>query len=173
MAKRRLACNLITVERLRELLDYDPATGIFRWRSSRGRGVRAGDIAGTPQNHGYWQLCIDAKIYMAHRIAWFYVHGEWPEIEIDHWDLDKRNNRLDNLRNSTKSQNQANMGPKRKNNITGMKGVSFDTGRKRWIVGITHENKKIFIGRFDSKTEATAAYAKAAHELFGEFARIK
>src|SRR5260370_40019772 len=95
----------LTQERLHSLLDYDPDSGVFRWKCSCDHGRRgrrsAGDVAGGwagGRNSAYWMIGIDYRRYLAHRLAWFYVHGEWPPHQIDHIDLDKTNNTLVNLR---------------------------------------------------------------------------
>lgn len=170
MAKARLARNSITVERLREVLDYDPATGIFRNRVKRSSNARIGDIAGTLHSKGYWQINVDGKLYLAHRLAWFYMTGKWPTIETDHDDLNKLNNKFENLRDATMSQNRANKAAQ-KNNTSGIKGVSWYKKNKKWIASIRLNRRQIYIGLFQTIDEAAAAYAKAASELFGEFAR--
>ena len=97
----------LTVERLRELLSYDPATGKFLWRVGR-QCMRAGAVAGATEVQGYRVIKIDGKIYKAHRLAWLYVTGEWPPEEIDHKNTDPQDNVWSNLRLATHSQNQAN-----------------------------------------------------------------
>lgn len=160
---------MLTLERLRSLLSYDPQTGVF----TRLRGVRgfaAGTEAGTfHKNSGYVHLTVDGKKYRAHRLAWFYVHGEWPE-EIDHANGVRSDNRLTNLREATRSQNNANMAP-RIDNASGSKGVSWDGRTKSWRSYITQDGRQKHLGRFGDKGAAIAAYRKAAGFAFGEFAR--
>ena len=159
---------MLTQERLRELLDYDPETGIFRWRAARG-ATKPG-AAGCPNKRGYLRICIDYKLYYCHRLAWLYVHGEWPR-EIDHRDLDKSNNRIGNLRVATRTQNNANMAKKR-DNTSGLKGAYFDKRKARWGAGLKVNKRFKFLGYFATKEQAHAAYARAATIHHGEFARV-
>ena len=96
---------VLTAERLRELLDYNPLTGQFSWRPLRPRGIQK---AGTKDARGYWRICVDGVIYQAHRLAWLHVHGHWPIYEIDHRDRDPSNNRIANLRDVPKLLNARN-----------------------------------------------------------------
>jgi len=112
-----------TLERLRELLDYDPSTGTFTWLVSRGNAI-AGSIAGCVNGEGYWQIQIDGKRYYAHRLVWLHVHGVWPANQIDHINGVKDDNRLANLREATQSENKRNTGTYR-NSTSGVKGVHF------------------------------------------------
>lgn len=159
---------MLTQERLRALLDYDPETGIFRWREARS-GTKPG-VAGCPNKRGYLRICIDYKLYYSHRLAWFYVHGEWPP-EIDHRDLDKKNNRIGNLRVATRFQNNANV-PKKRDNTSGLKGAYFDNRRGHWAAAIKIRGRGKFLGYFPTKEAAHAAYARAAAIHHGEFARL-
>jgi len=116
---------LITHERLKELLHYDPGTGVFTNRINRGRGasaVRAGDVAGSEHDDGrYIKIQIDGRGYQAGRLAWFYMLGVWPPEQTDHEDLDGTNNRFANLRSCSGSRNHANVA-RRKDNTSGFKG---------------------------------------------------
>ena len=116
--------NLIDAPELRRLLSYDPKTGDFRWRVSRGGGVRAGDLAGTLHSGGYWQIYVNNRLYLAHRLAWLYVYGKWPDKGIDHKNGIRTDNRICNLREATASQNGANKG-RLTRNTSGFKGVSW------------------------------------------------
>jgi hypothetical protein len=159
--------DTLTVERLKELLHYDPATGVFTWRVSRGK-VKAGSPAGYP-SLGYIKIKIDGKNHQAHRLAWFYMTDSWPEDEIDHRDLSKANNRWGNLRPATHAQNLANI-PALKNNKSGSKGVIARKGK--WVARIRVCGKQIWLGTHDSQSAAAAAYAAAAREHHGDFARV-
>src|SRR5579862_7745832 len=97
----------ITPERLKEVLDYDPATGEFRWKTRLGGKAVAGRVAGY-LDRGYISIRIDRRIYMAHRLAWLWVYGVWPEGWLDHINRKKNDNRIDNLRLAEPWQNQAN-----------------------------------------------------------------
>lgn len=158
---------MITVQRLREVLGYDPETGLFRWKLKISKKVVVGEIAGTeiPGRHRY--ISIDSKRYKAHRLAWLYMTGEWPPRDLDHENTHKGDNRWENLRKASRSQNMANAG--HRNNATRLKGAY--PCRKRFAAKITKDWKQIHIGVFDTAEEAHAAYIAKAEELFGEFAR--
>src|SRR4051812_10516942 len=122
---------MLTQERLKELLSYDPLTGVFLWLEDRG-GKRAGDVAGC-EKRVYTLISVDDQIYRAHHLAWLYMTGEWPDPFVDHRDLNKHNNIWTNLREATKSQNQANIGLI-KSNKSGFKGVSrYRAGESRGL----------------------------------------
>jgi len=162
----------LTPQRLRQLLEYDPATGVFtRLISLKGRNARAGDIAGSPHIRGYWAISIDAKLYLAHRLAWFYMARRWPREQIDHKNGDRLDNRWSNLREATPAQNNFNS-KKPKNNTSGFKCVAWHKKLQRWRAYITINDRHRHIGLFDNKEDAHAAYCRAAKELRGEFARF-
>ncbi len=91
----------VTQARLKELLEYDPDTGIFRWRNAPNRRIRAGAIAGNLDTYGNRQIRVDGKSYLAHRLAVLYVTGSWPTTDIGHRDLNNDNNAWGNLRQAT------------------------------------------------------------------------
>lgn len=157
----------LTQERLKELLSYDPLTGIFVWEVDRyrvKRGDRAGSISPTTK---YRVIRLDQKNYAEHRLAWFYMTGEWPSDEIDHRDLDRQNNKWGNLRPASSSQNKAN----RKARGVYPKGVCFHKP-SGWFTSRVHKNgKQISLGCFRTAEAAHAAYVAAAQEIHGEFAR--
>lgn len=114
----------LTHSDLVRLLDYNPETGLFTWKAKR-CGTKHGSVAGSiDPSHGYRRIKIDGHLYLAHRLAWFYVCGEWPAHEIDHIDRARANNRIANLRPATRSENQCNK-PRYSNNRTGAKGVHW------------------------------------------------
>jgi hypothetical protein len=162
--------QLLTHQRLTQLLDYCPDTGIFCWKVSRSN-VHAGDRAGRAIK-GYREIRIDGVAYYEHRLAWFYVRHEWPISYLDHINLDKADNRLSNLREATKSQNNFNTKCRVKNRV-GMKGVSWNTKRRKWRATIAADRHRHCLGFFDSPEEARAAYAKAAVLLHGVFANTE
>ncbi len=162
-------------EYLRSILDYNPETGIFIWKHRKEmpnnwNGRFAGAIAGEREIIGYITIVINYKKYRAHKLAYIYMTGELPEY-IDHKDLDGFNNKWDNLRQSTRSQNQYNR-RKQSNNTSGFKGVSLDKERGKWIAQIVKEKKHYHLGRYNTKEAAFAAYKKAQQTLHGEFARV-
>ena len=108
---------------------------------------------------------------MAHRLAWFYVYGSWPGLYIDHINGNKTDNRINNLRAATPSNNQHNRG-KSKRNITGLKGVSYDVKRRKWVSGISYNGIKMNLGRYDCPAAASFAYQIAADIYHGDYARL-
>lgn len=163
---------VLTHERLLEVLNYDPETGLFRWRIAVSNSVKIGAIAGSVDNNGYRRMCIDGRRnYLAHRLAWFYVHGEWPTESLDHIDCNKINNAIANLRPASTAENLRNRG-KNRNNKSGYKGVCFDRRDQRWRATIRVDRKLKHIGYFKDPADAHRAYEAAAAKYHGQFARI-
>jgi HNH endonuclease/AP2 domain len=165
-----MAKDIITAEKLRELLHYDPETGVFTWLGS-GSGRPASGIAGTIAN-GYLHIWADGRSYKAHRLAWLYQTGEWPEGDLDHANMDKADNRWCNLREATDSKNQANTRARVITGTSRFKGVTWNKEMKRFRALITVKGKQYFLGYFDAEHLAYAAYCLAARKHFGEFARV-
>ena len=84
----------LTAERLREVLDYDPDTGVFTRKVRTASSVKVGDVAGSLNGKGYIRIRVDGRLYFAHRLAWLYVHGEWPVDQVDHINGIKNDNRI-------------------------------------------------------------------------------
>lgn len=164
----------ITVERLRELFTYDPYTGDFTRRKVTHNRFKVGEKAGFLNATGRWELGIDGKWYLAHRLAWLYVYGVWPSELIDHIDSNPLNNSISNLREATPAQNKANSRVS-KNNVLGVKGVRLQikgkNGTPRYRARIRVNGKLIHLGYFDTSEKASQAYLNAAERHFGEFAR--
>jgi hypothetical protein len=160
----------ITASDVRQMLDYDPQTGIFVWKVWRGRTNKIGKVAGTSDRMGYRKIMLGGRFYMAHRLAWLYVHGEWPPVYMDHINGDTSDNRIANLRPATHTQNALNKGMHR-NNTSGYKGVVWIKSRGYWTATIQVNGKRRRLGVFDSKEAAHEAYSAAAREHFGEWAR--
>jgi hypothetical protein len=162
----------LTAERLRELLDYEPETGVFRWAVDRGPGrPRVGDAAGSADatKDGRIIIKIAGRKHKAHRLAWLSVTGAWPVGEIDHRDGNPANNAWANLREATRAENARNS-KRPAHNRSGFKGVR-PKPNGRWEAFITKDSRWITLGRFPTAEEAHAAYVAAAHEHHGEFAR--
>lgn len=159
----------LTRDRLLEVLNYDPMSGVFRWKVRNSNRVKIGDVAGVIAE-GYVKINIDGVRYPAHRLAWLYVFGAWPDGRLDHRDLDRSNNRIDNLRIATQSQNSANRAMQA-NNKSGFKGVSWSTKRQKWAVYLKKEGKGRFLGYFDDPEDGHLVWLKAAEEAHGEFLR--
>ena len=158
----------LTADRLRELVSYDPATGIFTWLKSSGR-ARSGSPAGSHSN-GYLNFMVDGKRHGAHRLAFLYVTGEWPSGDVDHRNLIKSDNRWDNLRVASKSQNNANT-TARSHNTTGFKGVFLNKKTGSYFAQIVVDGKQHHLGTFATAEQASAAYQVGAAHHFGSFAR--
>lgn len=162
-----LAQNLLT-----ELLSYDPATGGFTWKVARSGNVKVGDAAGSlNKKSGYREIWIGERLYGAHRLAWFYMTGEWPEFTVDHENLSRADNRWLNLRPATQAQQCANRGIK-KGNTSGFKGVSLVKATGKWCASIKINGKSKNLGStYSTPEEAAEVYAKALTAVHGEFAR--
>ncbi|MCD2451655.1 HNH endonuclease [Methylicorpusculum oleiharenae] len=156
--------NLLTQERLKELLRYDPETGMFTWLASPANSVKVGAIAGSVNGKGYIHIKINSKTYRAHRLAFFYHFGRWPKNDVDHMNGVKTDNRIENLRDANKSENQQNRGVQ-SNNTSGYMGVSYDKRKKKWKAEIMINRKTNRLGRFSTPEEAHAAYLSAKKEL--------
>lgn len=156
----------LSIERLYELLIYDPETGLFHWAVSR-RKCRAGAVAGHINAQGYWAIGIDGTTHLGHRLAWLYMTGRWPACQVDHENRNRSDNSWLNLREATQPQNNANTVGK----IPGRpKGIHRHSDG-RWRAQIRANGAKYHLGCFDTQEEAGAAYAAAAKQHFGEFAR--
>lgn len=149
----------LTQERLKYFLEYSEDTGLFTWRFNR-RGLNKGDVAGNKSDAGYICIRIDKRLYRAHRLAWLYVYGEWPEDCIDHINHKRDDNRISNLRQSTKSENSKNLSM-RSDNSTGITGVHWYKAYSKWSAEIWYNGKKYFLGYFDTIQEAAKVRADA------------
>jgi len=136
------ADNLPAHQRVRELFDYDPATGSFHWRVTSSNRAPAGSKAGAKGANGYIYIRFDGKMVLAHRLAWFHIHGVWPKDLIDHINGNRADNRLQNLREASLSQNAAN-GKVRSTNSSGIAGVSWDKSKNGWVASITVDGRQI------------------------------
>lgn len=154
----------VVAARLRELLDYDATTGVFKWRIGRRRVARAGSVAGTQDSDGYIKIRISGRAYKAHRLAWFYVNGVWPTLELDHINQVKTDNRISNLREVSRSENNQNKLTQRTNS-SGYRGVSRHKRGDQWQARIKLNGKERYLGIFDTPEQASAAYEAAAAEL--------
>ena len=152
--------NNISHERLLEVLEYDPTTGIFIWKVNRRRLAKAGSIAGSINGSGYRQISVDGKLYLAHRLAWFYCFQEWPENIIDHINSIKDDNTLDNLQDITQSMNirkaNSKVGP------SGFKNVRKICDRYQAYIKVA--GKTVHIGMFPSGEEAAKAVVTYRNE---------
>ena len=153
----------LTAERLRELLDYDPATGVFTRKVRTTNRIKVGDVAGYLRNDGYIRIKIDGRMHLAHRLAWLYVKGESPPDQIDHRNGIKTDNRIANLRLATHIENMHNRRKPHADNKTGFLGVSPSYGMFQARIGVNGKIKHI--GTFPTPEEAHAAYVQAKRQL--------
>jgi hypothetical protein len=162
----------LTRERLLEVLEYNPDTGIFIWKISPSKKIRAGTIAGSVTVLGYVDIGIDYYSYFAHRLAFLYMEGRWPDPDPDHKNRIRHDNRWENLREASSSQNKMN---RPYNNKTGYKGVKFikRASKKPYSARIKIGDSRIFLGCFETAEEAFAAYSSAANKYFGEYAMLE
>jgi len=161
---------MLNCEQLRALLRYDATTGVFTWIVNRGGRFRAGTVAGWLTEKGYIKIRIGGRDYKAHRLAWLYMTGCWPEHEVDHENTIRSDNRWDNLREATGAQNSRNR-RKPVTNTSGFKGVSWNKITCQWQAVIHIDGKRVILGQFNSPEDAHQAYVAAASEHYGEFAR--
>lgn len=151
----------LTQHRLKELIHYCPDTGAFTWRVTVGSRAVAGQRAGTGAPGCRGQIRVDGKIYRYHRLAVLYVTGKWPPHQVDHIDGDPSNNRWDNLRLATNSQNAKAFKKLSHKNKSGVRGVSWCRYRRRWYASIRYADKKV-----DLKCDGTLFGAVAARKSF-------
>lgn len=154
----------MTQDELKARLSYEPDTGIFRWKVTRPGGMYPGDIAGWHNGKNMIRINFGGKCYLAHRLAWFYTHNEWPP-QIDHINGNRRDNRLCNLRPASNAQNQANNHAKR-NNKLGIRGISADHNGYR--VQLRKGEKKI--SKYFATLDAAKQFAvEASKRLHGDY----
>lgn len=149
----------ITLEELRQALNYEPDTGIFTWRKSPVNRAKIGTMAGTTTPKGYVRIVINRKPCFAHRLAWLYVHGVWPKQQVDHINGNPADNRIANLRDCTNQENNQNRRVVR--GISKYMGVSFHKRTSTWTAKIKQNGKTKNLGHFATEDEAAEAYQEA------------
>ncbi|WP_010219512.1 MULTISPECIES: HNH endonuclease [Pseudomonas syringae group] len=147
----------ISLNRVLELLDYDPATGSFMWKP-KPAGHRRKDS-------GYVSIEVDGLEIKAHRLAWFIAKGQWPDSMIDHINGDPSDNRIENLRDVSQKVNSQNLRRHMSNSTTRLLGVTWHKARSKWQATIKHEGKNKYLGLYDTPEEASAAYISAKRLL--------
>ena len=154
--------QILTAQRLKEVLHYDADTGLFTRLRANGRWLhkRVGSI-----KLGYLAIYVKQKSYKAHRLAWLYVHGEWPNDQIDHINGDMADNRISNLRAATHSQNRQNIHKVRSNSKSGLIGAMWDSYNNKWRSKIRFEGKCKHLGYFENAEQAHAVYIEAKRTL--------
>lgn len=158
-----MAKPILDTARLRELLHYDPLTGEFRWLVNRHPNKTKGALAGSPDEEGYIRIGIDKRRYRAHRLAWFYMHGVWPDDEVDHRNGVRTDNSLLNLRVVTRSVNMQNMRKSPAKASTLPMGVN--RGPQGLYAQIFANGRKINLGKFETPEAAHDAYIAAKRQL--------
>jgi len=151
-----------------QLLHYDPKTGLLTWKVDYRRNrhkARAGDTAGTLHDTGYLRVLG----LQAHRIAWAIAYGDPGDMQIDHRNGQKSDNRLCNLRLADRAENSTNRRV-HKNNTSGFTGVTWCNRLESWTAHIQVRNRRVYLGSFHAIEDAAAAYRKAAELHHGEFA---
>ena len=162
---------MLTRDRLMEVLDCDPEIGEFTWRLQPGsRSDLVGKRAGYNAPPGYRSVTIDGEGYLVHRLIWLYVHGKFPLEQLDHINLNRSDNRIENLREATNAQNMQNKKAGKSKYGVGLKGAQWNYRDKKWVAQSALDNgKTTHLGSFDTEQEAHEAYCEAAKKVFGEF----
>jgi hypothetical protein len=161
---------MLTQSRLKELFSYDSETGLFvRLKAPGKRSDLVGEVAGSKCGHGYLHINIDGVKYKAHRLVWLYVYGRWPIRLLDHENRVKSDNRLSNLREATKAQNEQSK-PVRSTSTTGITGVYWNKGANKWQAYIKVDRRCRYLGLFEKQEDAATARRAAEIEYFKEFA---
>ena len=152
----------LTQNKLKELLHYDPETGVFTWRVRTSKSVHIGDLAGCLGN-GYVLIRLCSVLYLAHRLAWLYMEGRWPVDQTDHKNGIRSDNRWENLREASGSLNQQNQRKAHKSGTTRFLGVRC-TG-KRFQAQINLDGKQCYLGTYPTPELAHEAYRKAKRAM--------
>lgn len=147
------------MEKLTEIIEYDPATGIFKWKVG-GRKRQRGEKAGSTSGQGYNRITINWIPYRGARLAWYLTYGYWPK-EVDHINGNKADDRLSNLREVTRAENNINT---KARTISGTKGVYWNARYRNWEARATRNGKSKYLGRFVSREEAVEARNKHLEE---------
>jgi hypothetical protein len=155
----------LTLATVRSLVRYDEASGFFTRLKSTG-GKRVGSVAGTCRCDGYVEVTICRYTVLAHRLAWFYTHGEWPTQELDHRNGDRGDNALSNLRQADRSLNNQNRHGAHSNNRLRVMGVTR-TRLGKFVARIRVDGRLIHLGTFATSAEASKAYLKAKRQMHG------
>lgn len=169
----------LTSEQFREILIYEPDTGNLIWRNRpnlrKGWNTAfAGKIVGYRNDDGYLKMLANGRTFLCHRVIWSMVHGSWPSTTIDHINGVRDDNRIENLRLATISQNaqnQKNKRPLMPDGSPGLKGANFQKKSGRWCGRIKANGHFCYLGMFGTAEEAHQAYVRAGADLHGQFAQ--
>ena len=160
---------MLTQARLKELIVYDPETGLVAQKPRKGVSDTSFK-SGADHNRGYKQIGVAKKVHLVHRLAWLYMTGEWPANDVDHINGDRADNRWANLRQATSAENKCNS-RMRSDNTSGVKGISWEAKANRWRAEIWHEGKKHYVGVSKNIDELLPKLEARRKELHGAFAR--
>lgn len=163
----------LSQSRLKELLNYDPETGIFTWKVSRNQFTYPGHVAGSPTRDGYVAARVNGRLYQLHRLAFLWMTGEFPKETVDHINGVRDDNRWVNLREITFQENQHNTAIAYKNSRSGFLGVHFNKAKGKWRAAIQADKKRHTLGYFQTPELAFSAYLKAKDELHPTHLRLK
>lgn len=158
----------LTQDYLKSILHYDPDTGVFTWLKKLSNNTKVMGVAGTIAQDGYVKIRINSQGYPAHRLAWFYFYGTFPQEQLDHINLNRSDNAIKNLRIASHSDNQRNKKIS-KSNKSGYKNVSWCARAKKWKVGLKVNGKSIHFGYFSDVNDANIAATNARNLMHGEF----
>jgi hypothetical protein len=158
----------ISADILRELLEYDAESGEFRWLLPHTNQMKVGDVAGAVCTSGHIQIKLFGRSYMAHRLAWLYMTGEWPEALIDHKNRLPADNRWDNLRPATLAENARNK--EHGKGKAGHRGVYWNKNNSKWQASIRIAGRNHSLGYFKELSDAISARLAGEAHHFGEFA---
>lgn len=160
----------ISQKEIMEFLSYNPDNGLFTWIKSRKTSTKVGSIAGCNMPDGYIKIAFKRRNYMAHRLAWLYVHGFFPKDQLDHINGVRNDNRIVNLRECNVNENQRNRG-KSPRNTSGYLGVSWSNRYNKWLVQVTFNGKCKHVGVYKNILDAAEAYKNFAKENYNGFYR--
>lgn len=154
---------------LSNILDYDANSGVFTWKTGRGRynGIK-GKRAGSLRKDGYRQIKIEGKYHKEHRLAWYIVFGVMPKCEIDHINGNRADNSINNLREATKSENAHNR-KVNDNSTTKIKGVSFHKLTGKYQATIMHKRISYYLGLYLTSADAENAVRTKREQLHGNY----
>lgn len=165
MGKRKIKAPTASVDIVRDKLNYDPATGQFTWKWSSRKPAVVGKEAGWIDRAGHRVIEIEGNRYKAGRLAWLLVTGTWPELEIDHINRDASDNRIENLRQASRTMNNVNRVRRRKYDLP--RGV--DHNKNGFLARLRVAGKVYCLGTYPTPEEASAVYLAAARKAYGEF----
>lgn len=158
-----------SAERLRELLDYDPETGLFTWKEKRSSRALLGQVIGAEAKNEYVRVLVDGRRCLAHRLAWLHVHGAHPRRMIDHINGNKSDNRIANLREASARVNCENHHKARKDSKSGVMGVRYTERLGKWMALIKFNGKSRCLGHYPTPEEAHAVYLECKRFLHPGF----